>query len=113
LNAVSVQHNQCNSFTEATPVSHYSDITSIPQEAAHEDPSTEPPSDWPQRGEISFHDVSLRYRPGLPNVLHGISMSIKGGEKIGVVGRTGAGKSSLIMALTRIVEYSGGINIDG
>ncbi|KAH6913154.1 ABC protein [Coprinopsis sp. MPI-PUGE-AT-0042] len=94
-------------------LSHYSDITSIPQEAAHDNPSTEPPSEWPQRGEIEFRDVSLKYRPGLPNVLHDISMSIKGGEKIGVVGRTGAGKSSLIMALTRIVEYSGAISIDG
>jgi len=56
----------------------------------------------------------LRYREGLPFVLKGLSLSIKGGEKIGVVGRTGAGKSSLMLALFRIVELStGSISIDG
>ncbi|TFK28166.1 ABC protein [Coprinopsis marcescibilis] len=94
-------------------VVHYSDKSAIPQEARHEDPPTDPPSEWPEHGKIEFQDVVMRYRPGLTNVLHGISMSIKGGEKIGVVGRTGAGKSSLIMALMRIVEYSGNISIDG
>ncbi|EFI27939.1 ABC protein [Coprinopsis cinerea okayama7 len=94
-------------------VSHYSDSNLIPQEAPHGKPDTAPPSNWPERGAIEFKDVFMRYRPGLPTVLHGISMSIRGGEKIGVVGRTGAGKSSLIMALMRIVEYSGAITIDG
>lgn len=55
----------------------------------------------------------MRYRPNLPNVLHGISMSIQGGEKIGIVGRTGAGKSSITLALLRIVEFEGLISIDG
>jgi ATP-binding cassette, subfamily C (CFTR/MRP), member 1 len=55
----------------------------------------------------------MQYRPGLPNVLHGISMAIRGGEKIGIVGRTGAGKSSITLALLRIVEYTGSITIDG
>lgn len=53
------------------------------------------------------------YRPELPNVLHGISMTISGGESIGIVGRTGAGKSSITLALLRIVEYTGSITIDG
>jgi ABC-type multidrug transport system fused ATPase/permease subunit len=56
----------------------------------------------------------MKYRPNLPNVLNEVTMSIKGKEKIGVVGRTGAGKSSLMLALFRIVELSGGsITIDG
>jgi len=56
----------------------------------------------------------MSYRPGLPNVLNHISIQINGGEKIGVVGRTGAGKSSLMLAMFRIVELSSGsINIDG
>lgn len=55
----------------------------------------------------------MAYRPGLPNVLHGISLHINGGEKIGVVGRTGAGKSSLALCLLRIAEYSGSITVDG
>lgn len=54
----------------------------------------------------------MAYRPGLPNVLHGISLQIKAGEKIGVVGRTGAGKSSLTLCLLRIVEYLGQIIVD-
>jgi len=54
----------------------------------------------------------MRYRPGLPNVLHGISMTVRGGEKIGIVGRTGAGKSSITLALLRIVEFAGTITID-
>lgn len=56
----------------------------------------------------------LRYRPGLPLVLRGLSAEIQGGQKIGVVGRTGAGKSSLINALFRLAELDDGkIVIDG
>lgn len=83
------------------------------QEAPHEIPENKPAADWPQQGAIEFKELSMRYRPGLPNVLHGISMSISGGEKIGIVGRTGAGKSSITLALLRIVEYMGSITIDG
>jgi len=93
-------------------VSHYSDVK-MAQEPPHENPDTKPPPQWPEHGAIEFKEVTMRYRPGLPNVLHGISMAIKGGEKIGVVGRTGAGKSSLVMTLMRIVEYEGSIEIDG
>lgn len=85
----------------------------VEQEAAHDKPENKPPELWPQQGSIVFKNVSMCYRPGLPNVLHGISLGIKGGEKIGVVGRTGAGKSSLTSTLLRIVEYSGQITIDG
>ncbi|KAJ7183176.1 ABC protein [Mycena filopes] len=85
-------------------VVHYSRTDVIPQEAAYEsDKDHKPPANWPKSC----------YRPGLPNVLHGISMSINAGEKIGVVvSRTGAGKSSLALTLLRIVEYSGTILVD-
>ena len=83
------------------------------QEAAHEIPESKPHPEWPETGAIEFKDLEMRYRPGLPNVLRGISISIRGGEKIGIVGRTGAGKSSITLALLRIVEYSGSITIDG
>lgn len=69
---------------------------------------------WPEKGEIVFDNVDMRYRAGLPLVLHGLSMHIRGGERIGIVGRTGAGKSSIMSTLFRLVELSGGhITIDG
>uniref|UniRef100_A0A8C6VN87 MRP2 protein n=1 Tax=Naja naja TaxID=35670 RepID=A0A8C6VN87_NAJNA len=73
-----------------------------------------PPSQWPNNGEITFIDYKVRYRPELELVLDGINCDIKGTEKIGVVGRTGAGKSSLTNCLFRILEAAGGkILIDG
>ncbi|KAI5307223.1 hypothetical protein KEM56_002596 [Ascosphaera pollenicola] len=71
-------------------------------------------SSWPQAGRIKFENVQMRYRPGLPLVLKGLSMDVQGGEKIGIVGRTGAGKSSIMSALFRLSELDGGqITIDG
>ncbi|KAF4984405.1 hypothetical protein FDECE_17091 [Fusarium decemcellulare] len=69
---------------------------------------------WPEKGEIIFDNVEMRYRAGLPLVLSGLSMHVQGGERIGIVGRTGAGKSSIMSTLFRLVEISGGrITIDG
>jgi ABC-type multidrug transport system fused ATPase/permease subunit len=71
------------------------------------------PNKWPSNGEIKFESVVMPYLPGHPPVLKGISFSIREGEKIGVVGRTGAGKSSLIVALYRLAEISSGkISVD-
>ncbi|KAJ6630972.1 P-loop containing nucleoside triphosphate hydrolase protein [Mycena sp. CBHHK59/15] len=102
-----------NYMNSVERVAHYSRVDLIPQEAAYEsDKEHKPAPEWPAHGKIEFKDVQMSYRPGLPNVLHGISMIIKPGEKIGVVGRTGAGKSSLALTLLRIVEYSGTILVD-
>ncbi|KAJ7459489.1 multidrug resistance-associated ABC transporter [Mycena galericulata] len=74
----------------------------------------DPPSSWPDRGEINFRDVEMSYREGLPLVLKGVTFDIRPGEKVCIVGRTGAGKSSLLQALFRMVELqSGKIEIDG
>ncbi|XP_071154276.1 multidrug resistance-associated protein 1-like [Mytilus edulis] len=73
-----------------------------------------PPDNWPEKGEIIFTDFRMRYRAGTELVLHGINLKIHHGEKIGIVGRTGAGKSSLALALFRLIEAaSGDITIDG
>jgi len=72
-----------------------------------------PPLTWPSQGAISIQNLCLRYRKGLPLVLNGINCHIKPKEKIGIVGRTGSGKSSLMLALVRIVEPEmGSIRID-
>jgi ABC-type multidrug transport system fused ATPase/permease subunit len=63
---------------------------------------------WPTSGDIKFHDAQMRYRPNLPLVLKGLTIHIPGGSKVGLVGRTGAGKSSLMVALLRIVELADG-----
>lgn len=69
---------------------------------------------WPTQGAIEFENVELRYRSELPLVLKGISFQIRPGEKVGIIGRTGAGKSSITQALFRMVETcGGGIWVDG
>lgn len=73
-----------------------------------------PPSSWPAYGRIELHDLKIRYRPNAPLVLKGISCTIIEGTRVGVVGRTGSGKTTLISALFRLVEpESGRILIDG
>ncbi|KAI8362629.1 multi drug resistance-associated protein MRP [Blakeslea trispora] len=69
---------------------------------------------WPEKGLIEFRDYSTRYRPGLDLALRDLSFTVAPREKIGIVGRTGAGKSSLSLSLFRIVEAArGSISIDG
>ncbi|CAL5195604.1 unnamed protein product [Lathyrus oleraceus] len=73
-----------------------------------------PPSSWPSKGRIDLQDLEIRYRPNAPLVLKGITCTFKEGSRVGVVGRTGSGKSTLISALFRLVEPSrGDILIDG
>ncbi|XP_061690972.1 ATP-binding cassette sub-family C member 5 isoform X1 [Syngnathoides biaculeatus] len=99
-------------FTSVERINHY--IKSLESEAPCKSPSNAPPLSWPEQGEIRFHNVDMRYRDGLPLVLKGLSFSVQPEEAIGIVGRTGSGKSSLGLALFRLVELAkGSIIIDG
>uniref|UniRef100_A0A3Q3L1J3 ATP-binding cassette, sub-family C (CFTR/MRP), member 2 n=1 Tax=Mastacembelus armatus TaxID=205130 RepID=A0A3Q3L1J3_9TELE len=74
----------------------------------------QPPEKWPEAGSLQFENYKVRYRPELDLVLHGITCEIDSTEKIGIVGRTGAGKSSLTSCLFRIIEAAEGrILVDG
>lgn len=96
-----------------TSVARVTGLFNVDQEAAHRLPQ-KPPQNWPAQGQIEFKNVSMRYFPWLPLAVNNVSFTINAGEKIGVVGRTGSGKSSLIMALFRMVESENGtIVIDG
>ncbi|KAK2508352.1 hypothetical protein MC885_011599 [Smutsia gigantea] len=69
---------------------------------------------WLSRGRVEFQDVVLVYRPGLPNALDGVTFCVQPGEKVGIVGRTGSGKSSLLLVLFRLLEPSSGrVLLDG
>ncbi|KAF9948426.1 hypothetical protein BGZ72_009661 [Mortierella alpina] len=73
-----------------------------------------PPQNWPAEGRVEFVDYETRYRPGLELVLREVNCSIRPHEKIGICGRTGAGKSSLTLSLFRIIEsVKGQIFVDG
>ncbi|XP_042810566.1 multidrug resistance-associated protein 5 isoform X2 [Panthera tigris] len=99
-------------FTSVERINHY--IKTLSLEAPARIKNKAPSPDWPQEGEVTFENAEMRYQENLPLVLKKVSFTIKPKEKIGIVGRTGSGKSSLGMALFRLVELSGGcIKIDG
>lgn len=89
-------------------------MTEIPQEESKTDEYLAVDPAWPTNGDVVFEKVSLRYRPGLPLSLDGLSFALKSGQRCGVIGRTGAGKSTLAAALFQLVELEGGsITLDG
>ncbi|XP_010051984.2 ABC transporter C family member 12 [Eucalyptus grandis] len=97
-----------NAENSLNAVERVSEYIELPSEAPVIIESNRPPPGWPSSGLIKFEDVVLRYRPELPPILHGLSFSTAPCEKLGIVGRTGAGKSSMINALFRIVELENG-----
>eukprot|EP01104_Vermistella_antarctica_P012859 TRINITY_DN3793_c1_g3_i1.p1 TRINITY_DN3793_c1_g3~~TRINITY_DN3793_c1_g3_i1.p1 ORF type:complete len:1624 (-),score=345.41 TRINITY_DN3793_c1_g3_i1:937-5808(-) len=100
-----------NSMVSVERVEQYSEVE---QEAPRHIRGTRPPKTWPSHGAIKFERLTMRYRDGLDLVLRGVTADIQPKEKIGVVGRTGAGKSSLMLALFRMMEATEGrIVIDG
>lgn len=92
-----------------TSLERASEICNVPIEADSKPSKSDvlDPS-WPLKGAIEFENVSMRYRPNLPLSLKKLTFSLKAGEKCGVVGRTGSGKSSLAVALFRLVELEDG-----
>lgn len=80
----------------------------IPEEEPKFIQHEKPPTDWPSEGKVMLADLKIRYKADSPLVLKGVTCTFEGGQKIGVVGRTGSGKTTLISALFRLVEPSGG-----
>ena len=100
--------------TQIVSVERIEEYTELPSEAPAHIPDTQPSESWPSKGDIAINGIVMRYRPELEPVIKELSVHILPGEKVGVVGRTGAGKSSLVLCLMRIIELErGSIEIDG
>ncbi|KAK1624645.1 P-loop containing nucleoside triphosphate hydrolase protein [Colletotrichum phormii] len=84
-----------------------------PAESQFQEPQT-PPGSWPERGAISFHNVTASYGKGVDNVFSKVSFSVLPGQKVGICGRSGSGKSSLLLTLLRLIDCNEGqVIIDG
>eukprot|EP00743_Colponemidia_sp_Colp-15_P009208 GILK01010051.1.p1 GENE.GILK01010051.1~~GILK01010051.1.p1 ORF type:complete len:1442 (-),score=265.93 GILK01010051.1:79-4404(-) len=101
--------------TDLLAVQRITEYIDLSSEAAWDVKDTTPPPAWPSAGAIEFNNLCISYRPDLPLTLKGVSCSVSPAFKVGVVGRTGAGKSTIIAALFRLVEAKHGasISIDG
>uniref|UniRef100_A0A0E0PTT9 ABC transporter C family member 10 n=1 Tax=Oryza rufipogon TaxID=4529 RepID=A0A0E0PTT9_ORYRU len=100
--------NQCNLANQIISVERVNQYMDITSEAAEVIKENRPAPDWPQVGKVELRDLKIKYRQDAPLVLHGITCTFEGGHKIGIVGRTGSGKTTLIGALFRLVEPAGG-----
>uniref|UniRef100_A0A7N0T3B4 ABC-type xenobiotic transporter n=1 Tax=Kalanchoe fedtschenkoi TaxID=63787 RepID=A0A7N0T3B4_KALFE len=106
--------NQCTLANYIISVERLNQYMHIPSEAPEIVEENRPPPNWPAVGKVEIHDLKVRYRADTPLVLRGISCTFEGGHKIGIVGRTGSGKTTLIGALFRLVEPEGGrVIVDG
>lgn len=104
----------CTVENRMISVERMQQFTDIPSEASRVIEDCLPSPNWPYAGKIVAKRLKLRYRQNTPLVLKGVNFTIQGGHKVGVVGRTGSGKSTLIQAIFRLVEpTSGQILVDG
>ncbi|ORX98599.1 P-loop containing nucleoside triphosphate hydrolase protein [Basidiobolus meristosporus CBS 931.73] len=104
----------CNLETSVVSVERIREYSELEPEARDVIPDSKIDPAWPPHGEISFNKYSARYREGLDLVLKDVNFTVKPGERVGIVGRTGAGKSSVTLALFRLIEAAeGSIIIDG
>ncbi|XP_055617486.1 ATP-binding cassette sub-family C member 4-like [Toxorhynchites rutilus septentrionalis] len=101
-----------NQMTSVERIIEYAEVQSEPPLETI-DPQKKPPTDWPTAGAIEFECFSLRYSADGEPVLRELNLAIEAKEKIGIVGRTGAGKSSIIQALFRLAVNEGMIKVDG
>ncbi|KAM0856482.1 hypothetical protein ACQ4PT_049094 [Festuca glaucescens] len=100
--------NQCKLANQIILVERVRQYMDIKSEAAEVVEENRPAPDWPKDGSVELTDLKIRYRKDAPFVLHGITCKFEAGDKIGIVGRTGSGKTTLIGALFRLVEPAGG-----
>jgi len=100
-----------NNLVSVERVSGFCRVSAEPPLFIEEDKNAR---DWPQEGNIDVHDLKVRYRASLPAALSNVSFQIKSGQRVGVVGRTGSGKSTLVQAIFRLLNAEeGNISIDG
>ncbi|KAM3207796.1 hypothetical protein ACQJBY_062832 [Aegilops geniculata] len=99
---------QCNLANQIISVERVNQYMDIQSEAAEVVEETRPLPDWPENGNVEIMNLKVRYRENTPLILHGITCKFKGGDKIGIVGRTGSGKTTLIGALFRLAEPAEG-----
>lgn len=93
-----------NVENEIVSVERIDEYTRLTTEPPAEIPDKDPPKSWPSEGSIEFKNFSARYRPGLPIVVKDLNFTVGAGQHVGVIGRTGSGKSTITMALFRIIE---------
>ncbi|XP_014227213.1 probable multidrug resistance-associated protein lethal(2)03659 [Trichogramma pretiosum] len=98
---------------QMTSVERVLEYTKLPQEPALESSENKPPEKWPASGRIEFNDVTLTYGSQKKAALRHLTFCVEPNEMVGIVGRTGAGKSSLLNALFRLADLEGEIKIDG
>ncbi|CAH1180472.1 unnamed protein product [Phaedon cochleariae] len=107
--AMRMTANIANQLMSVERIVEYKELPPEPQPIV----PAQPPKGWPHQGQITFGDMSMSYFEGGPRVLKNLSFKIRENEKVGIVGRTGAGKSSLIGAIFRLTNVEGLIEIDG